>query len=249
VKIILKWTVIIMQNNFPQPQRVLVVSAHPDDPDFGAAGTIACWAAQGAEVTYVIVTDGSKGSAEPAMRAEELVRIREAEQRAAAEICGVKNVVFLQHEDGRVVNNTALRENIVRVIRKYRPDVMVTHDPTARIIDNSRLNHTDHRAVGDAALDAVFPLARDRLNFPEHEAEGLEPFKVLDIFLTPSNETNLVVDITDTIELKIKALQAHASQIGDPEKLAERVREWSAGNATGTSFQFAEKFRRVTLRG
>ena len=236
-------------NNFPQPERVLVISAHPDDPDFGAAGTAALFSDQGAKVTYAIITDGSKGSAEPDMTSEELVRIREAEQIAAARICGVEEVIFLGYEDGRVVNNLALRQDIVRLLRKHRPDVLITHDPTARIINNMRLNHTDHRAVGDAALDAVYPLARDRLNFLEHEAEGLEPHKVLDIFLTSTNETNLVVDITDYIDNKIQAILAHKSQIGEPEKLDERVRSWTARNAEGTSFQHAETFRRVQLPG
>lgn len=239
----------MIENNFPEPERVLVVSAHPDDPEFGAGGTVALFAGRGAVVTYAIVTDGSKGSSEPDMTSDELVRIREEEQRAAAAICGVKEVLFLGYEDGRVVNNTQLREDIVRLLRRYRPDVLITHDPTARIINNQRLNHTDHRAVGDAALDAVFPLARDRLNFPDHEAEGLEPHKVLDIFLTSTNDTNLTVDISDTIGKKIQALLEHKSQIGDPEQLTKRVHEWTAGNAQGTSFKYAEVFRRVQLPG
>ena len=239
----------MVENNFPEPERVLVISAHPDDPEFGAGGTVALFAGKGARVTYAIVTDGSKGSSEPNMTSEELVRIREQEQRAAAAVCGVEKVEFLGFEDGRVVNNTRLRQEIVRLLRTYRPDVLITHDPTARIINNQRLNHTDHRAVGDAALDAVFPLARDRLNFPEHEAQGLEPHKVLDIFLTFTNETNLTVDITGTVEQKIKALLEHKSQIGEPDKLTERVYEWTAGNARGTSFKYAEVFRRVQLPG
>ncbi|MFQ5617039.1 MAG: PIG-L deacetylase family protein, partial [Anaerolineales bacterium] len=170
----------LMENNYPQPERVLVISAHPDDPDFGAAGTVACWAKSGAKITYVIVTDGSKGSSEPDMTSKELIEIRETEQRAAAEVLGVAEVVFLGYEDGRAANTIELRRDLVRQIRLHRPDVLITHDPAARIINNRYINHPDHRAVGDAALDAVFPLARDRLNFPEHEAEGLEPFKALD---------------------------------------------------------------------
>ncbi len=236
------------ENNYPQPSRVLVISAHPDDPDFGAAGTVACWARQGAHIVYCIVTDGSKGSSEPDMTSEELVRIREAEQRAAARVLGVAEVVFLGYEDGRVANTVALRRDLVRQIRLHRPEVLITHDPTARILHNQYLNHPDHRAVGDAALDAVFPLARDRLNFPEHEAEGLQPHKVLDLFLTPTDQPNLVVDITAVMDLKIEALQKHTSQIGDPEALAKRLRERAASYAAGTSFQYAERFRRVQLQ-
>lgn len=238
-----------MKNNFPTPDRVLVIVAHPDDPEFPAAGTIAAWAKQGARVTYVIVTDGSKGSSEPGMTSEQLVELREGEQQAAADVLGVSEVVFLRYEDGRVVNTTDLKRDLVRQIRLHRPDVLITHDPTARIINNSRINHPDHRAVGDAALDAVFPIARDRLNFPEHEAEGLEPFKALDIFLTGTNEPTLTVDITDTIDLKIASLCEHKSQIGDPEALELRMREFAARSAEGTSFQYAERFRRVQLAG
>lgn len=235
-------------NNYPNPKKVLVVSAHPDDPDFGAAGTVVCWASQGAHVTYVIVTDGSKGSAEPDMTSQGLVQIREVEQRAAAAVLGVQEVVFMGFEDGRVSNTLELRKAIVRQIRLYRPDVLITHDPTTRILNNQYINHPDHRAVGDATLDAVFPLARDRLNFPEHEAEGLEPFNVLDLFLSFTNEPNLTVDITATVHLKIRALKEHASQIGDPQNLEDRIMERSARIAQGTSFQYAEQFRRVQLQ-
>lgn len=236
-------------NNFPSPERVLVIAAHPDDPEFPAGGIIAHWACQGARVTYVIVTDGSKGTSEPGLTSAQLVQMREAEQRAAAAALGVQEVIFLGYEDGRVINNTDLKRDLVRQIRLHRPDVLITHDPTARILNNQRINHPDHRAVGDAALDAVFPLARDRLNFPEHEAEGLEPYKVLDIFLTSTNEPNLTVDITATIDKKIAALLEHKSQFAEPEKLAERVREIAARNAAGASFHYGEIFRRVQLAG
>lgn len=236
-----------MENNFPNPKRVLVITAHPDDPEFGAAGTVALWAKQGAEITFVIVTDGSKGSSDPNMTRETLVKIREEEERAAAAILGVKNVVFLGYEDGAVTNNIQLRGDIVRQIRKYKPEVLITHDPTTRIFNNVSLNHPDHRAVGDTTLDAVYPLARDRLNFPEHEAEGIEPHKVLDIFLLFTNEPNTIVDITETIDLKIKSLQAHASQTGDPEELDKRLRERAHKVAQGTSFMYGEQFRRVVM--
>jgi len=238
-----------MENNFPKPERVLVITAHPDDPEFGAAGTVAYWAKQGAKVTFVIVTDGSKGSADPHMTRENLVNIRKEEECRAADILGVSEVIFLGYEDGTIQNTQALRRDIVRQIRIHKPDILITHDPTARIIDNNRLNHTDHRAVGDTTLDAVFPLARDRLNFPEHEEEGLEPHKVLDIFLLFTDEPNLVVDITNTIDLKIAALQAHQSQIGDPVALAERIQERCHRIAYGTSFMYGESFRRVVLGG
>lgn len=236
-----------MSNNFPKPERVLVIVAHPDDPEFGAAGTVALWAAQGAEVTYVIVTDGSKGSAEKEMTRQKLVALREQEQQAAADAVGVSNLVFLHQPDGEIENNDHLRELIVRQIRTYRPDVLVTHDPTARIVANQRLNHRDHRTVGDATLDAVFPLARDRLNYPSHEAEGLEPHKVLDVFLIFSDQPNYWVDITSTMDKKIQSLQAHASQIGHMEDLPENIRQRGRDVAEHVSFEYGETFRRVQL--
>jgi LmbE family N-acetylglucosaminyl deacetylase len=237
-----------MANNFPHPERVLVIVAHPDDPEFGVAGTCAVWAAQGAEVTYVIVTDGSKGSAEEDMTREKLIEVREAEQRQAAEAVGVSNLVFLRQPDGEVSNTYELREKLVRQIRKYKPDVIVTHDPSTRIFRDSYLNHRDHRVVGDTTLDAIFPLARDRLNFPEHEAEGLAPHKVLDVFLIFSDQPNYWVDITTTVEQKIKSLQAHKSQIGDLEELAKRIYERTQAVAEHVSFEYGEAFRRVQLR-
>ena len=236
-----------MKNNFPQPERVLVIVAHPDDPEFGAAGTVALWAAQGAEVTYVIVTDGSKGSAEKEMTRQKLVSLREQEQQKAADAVGVTNLVFLRQPDGEIENNDHLRELIVRQIRTYRPDVLLTHDPTARIVADQRLNHRDHRTVGDAALDAVFPLARDRLNYPTHEADGLEPHKVLDIFLIFSDQPNYWVDISSTIEKKIQSLQAHASQIGHMEDLPEAIRQRGRDVAARMSFEYGETFRRVQM--
>jgi LmbE family N-acetylglucosaminyl deacetylase len=235
-------------NNFPTPERVLVIVAHPDDPEFGAAGTVALWASQGAEVTYVIVTDGSKGSAEKDMTREKLVALREEEQRKAAEAVGVSNLVFLRQPDGEIENNEHLRELLVRQIRRLRPDVLITHDPTSRIVGGQYLNHRDHRTVGDAALDATFPLARDRLNFPEHEAEGLEPHKVLDVFLIFSDQPNYWVDISSTIDKKIKSLEAHKSQIAHMDDLPKRIRERGRLAAEHVSFEYGETFRRVQLQ-
>jgi LmbE family N-acetylglucosaminyl deacetylase len=230
------------------PERVLFIVAHPDDPEFGAGGTVARWVRGGAKVTYVIVTDGSKGSNDHEITSEELVRLRQAEQTAAANFLGVSDVVFLGYSDGQVYNTPELRRDLVRQIRLHRPDIVVTHDPTTRFVGDSYINHPDHRAVGDTALDAVFPLARDRFNFPEHEREGLEPHAVQNVLVRPTNEPNEWVDISETIELKIAALYEHRSQIGDPEGLAARIRERANKYAEGTPFTYAERFRRITLR-
>jgi LmbE family N-acetylglucosaminyl deacetylase len=229
-------------------KRVLFIVAHPDDPDFGAGGTTARWVCSGAQVTYVVVTDGAKGSQDPELDGDRLSQIRQAEQRAAAQMLGVSQVVFLGYPDGEVYNTPDLRRDLVRQIRLHRPDLVVTHDPTARFIGHTWINHPDHRAVGDTALDAVFPLARDRLNFPEHEREGLAPHKVLNVLLTPTNEPNEWVDISATLDLKISALWEHRSQIGDPKALAARIRQRAQDYAEGTPFVYAERFRRISLR-
>lgn len=236
-----------MSNNFPQPEKVMVIVAHPDDPEFGAAGIVAFWAKRGAEVVYVIVTDGSKGSAEKEMTREKLIALREKEQRAAADILGVSEIVFLDQPDGEIGNTYDLRELIVRQIRTHKPEVVITHDPTSRIINNAYFNHRDHRVVGDTVLDCVFPLARDRLNFPEHEAEGLETHNVLDVFLLFTDQPNYWVDISETVDLKVKALQQHKSQVGDPDALAERIIDSARQRAEHVSFEYAETFRRIQL--
>jgi LmbE family N-acetylglucosaminyl deacetylase len=234
-------------NDLLTPERVLFISAHPDDPDFGAGGTTALWVRSGAKVVYVIVTDGAKGSNDPELTGEQLARIRQDEQRAAAQRLGVSVVVFLGYPDGEVYNTPKLRCDLVRQVRLHRPDIVVTHDPTARFIGNSWINHPDHRAVGDAALDAVFPLARGRLNFPEHEREGLNPHKVLNVLMTPTNEPNEWLDISATLDVKIAALWEHRSQIGDPQVLEKRIRQRAQDYAEDTTFAFAERFRRLTL--
>jgi LmbE family N-acetylglucosaminyl deacetylase len=148
-----------------------------------------------------------------------------------------------------VYNTPALRRDLVRQIRLHRPDLVVTHDPTARFIGNVWINHPDHRAVGDTALDAIFPLARDRLSFPEQEREGLAPHRVLHVLLTPTNEPNVWVDISETLDLKIAALLEHRSQIEDPDGLAARIRQRAQDYAQGTPYTYVERFRRIALNG
>jgi LmbE family N-acetylglucosaminyl deacetylase len=235
------------KNNFPHPERVLVVSAHPDDPEFSAGGTVAHWVQSGAQATYVIVTDGSKGSTDPEMTSDKLVKMRQKEQRAAAKTIGVSEVVFLGYPDGETYNTPDLRRDITQQIRLHRPEIVITHDPTTRVAQNAYLNHPDHRAVGDTVLDAIYPIARDRLNYPEHEEQGLEPHKVLDIFLAGAKKPNMWVDITASIDKKIAALKQHRSQFEDMEEMEKRVRAFSRIRAQKVSFEYAEVFRRVQL--
>src|SRR5438552_11149437 len=202
-------------DRLPAPERVLVVAAHPDDIEFGAAGTVARWVDGGAEVRYLLVTRGDKGSDDPSVDPRELGERRTGEQRAAAAEIGVSGVDFLDEPDGQVEPSLPLRERITYAIRRFQPEIVMGHDPTVLFVNNEWVNHPDHRAVGTVVVDAVFPTARDPLNFPEHLAEGLEAWKVAELFLWSTNEANQLVDIGDTLERKIAALAHHGSQFRD----------------------------------
>jgi LmbE family N-acetylglucosaminyl deacetylase len=229
------------------PEHVLVLMAHPDDPEFAAGGLLAQWSRAGSQITYVIVTDGSTGSDDPEMTGPKLAAIRETEQRAAAGVLGVNEIIFLGYPDGGVFNTQALRRDLVRQIRKYRPDLVITHDPTARLIGDTRINHPDHLAVGDTALNAVFPLARDRLSFPELLEEGLEPHKVMTVYLGMTDQPNFIADISATFEIKISALKEHKTQIGDPAQLKGRLTAYSQEIAADHPFTLGEPYRRIFL--
>ena len=214
----------------PGPKRIAVMMAHPDDAEFVCAGAVARWASEGHHITYVLLTSGDKGSDDPAVTPEQLVATREAEQREACALLGVESVVFLRHPDALLVPDLALRRELVGVIRRLRPDVVVCQDPTVRWVDQSYLNHPDHRAAGEATLDAVYPAARDRMTFPELLAEGLEPHKVLEVYLAGAKDPDVWIDITACMDIKLAALRAHASQLGDwdPE---EMLRTWAREDA------------------
>ena len=229
-------------------ERVMVITAHPDDAEFTVAGTVARWVREGVTVIYVICTDGSRGSNDPKVRPEHLVAVRRVEQEAAARILGVEGVVFLGYEDGSLEPTLALRRDLSREIRRYRPDIVVCPDPTVRYYGDSYLNHPDHRAAGDAALDAVFPSACTRYIFPELLAEGLEPHKVREVYIRGALSPNLWVDISDTMELKVAALKEHESQVGCSHGWEERVRARDQQAAEGQDMTHAEPFRRIILR-
>jgi len=226
----------------------VVITAHPDDAEFTVAGTVARWVREGKTVVYVICTDGSRGSNDPQVRPEHLVAIRRAEQEAAARILGVEEIVFLGYEDGSLEPTLALRRDLTRAIRRYRPDIVVCPDPTVRYYGDTYLNHPDHRAAGDAALDAVFPSAGTRYIFPELLAEGLEPHKVREVYIRGAVSPNLWVDISDTIELKIAALKKHESQVSRVQGWEERVRVRTQQAAVGQDMTYAETFKRIILR-
>jgi len=231
----------------PTPDRVLVVAAHPDDIEFGAAGTVARWVAEGASVRYLLVTRGDKGSDDPDTDVPALVRLRETEQRAAAAELGVDGVDFLDEPDGQVEPSLALRERITYGIRSFRPEIVMTHDPTVLFVNNEWVNHPDHRAVGQATVDAVFPTARDPLNFRTHLDAGLGPWKVAELYLWSTNEANQLVDIGGTMERKVAALAHHASQFRAFDDVARWVRRRSEELGERAGYRAAEGFRRVTL--
>jgi LmbE family N-acetylglucosaminyl deacetylase len=196
-------------------ERALVVVAHPDDAEFGAGPTIALLARRGVRVDYVVTTDGGKGTEDPDVRPEQLAATRRAEQRAAADVLGVCDIVHFDYPDGYLTPSLDLRRDIVRQIRRYRPDLVLCQNPQRRLDHNPFIGHPDHLATGEATLAAVYPAARDRLNFPELIDEGLEPWKVRQVLLTGVEEPNLWLDVEETIETGVDALLAHASQIGD----------------------------------
>lgn len=234
------------QVNAEEPVRVLVVAAHPDDPEFACGGTSARWAAEGKDVYYLVCTRGNKGSSDPEMISERLIRIREEEQRAAAEVIGAREVTFLDFVDGELVPTFQFREAIVREIRRVRPRIVVTHDPMVMYTDG-HINHPDHRAVGTATIDSVYPTARDRLNYPEHERAGLLPHKVKEVYLWGASAPNVWVDISSSIDRKIDALRCHVSQVGNAEQLAERMRDRAKQVGEPQGIPLAEAFFRIEM--
>ena len=224
-------------------RRALVVAAHPDDPDFGAGGTAALWSNDGWEFYYLVCTNGAKGSNDPSITPERLVELRRQEQREAARRLGVKDVFFLDHEDGELAYSRELVGDIVRYIRLIKPYAVFTHDPESVIVRDSFINHVDHRTTGLAAVDAVYPAARDRLNFPEQIEEGLEPHNVKEIYIWTFDHTNFTVDISPVVETKIQALLEHRTQFGEGEEFLKFVRErWK-----DESGSYVERFRRVVM--
>ncbi len=219
----------------------MVLFAHPDDAEFMCGGTVALWAREGTDVHYVVITDGSAGSNEPGATREEIARVREREQRAAAEVLGVRSVTFLGFRDGELEVNLETRRAVTREVRRIRPDVVVAPDPSRLWSSNRRyVNHADHRAAGELALCAVMPDAPSRPQFPELLDEGLEPFEIPNLWLG-SEEPDTYVDITKTIEVKLEALTRHESQRGEASApwVRERARELGARGGV----EYAEGFR------
>lgn len=211
-------------------KRILVVMAHPDDCDFGAGGTIAQWTAKGIHVSYCIITNGDQGGEESGIPLEEMPKVRQKEQRDAGKALGVTEIQFLNHRDGWLIPTIELRKEIVREIRRAKPDRMVIQSPE-RNWDRIGASHPDHLAAGETAIQAVYPDARNPFAFTDLRAEGFEPWRVREVWVTGSPNPNHFVDITDTFDKKMAALHAHVSQTAHNKELENMVRGWGERNA------------------
>jgi LmbE family N-acetylglucosaminyl deacetylase len=233
------------------PKVVLVVVAHPDDIEFCVGGSVARWIREGAEVSYLVLTDGSIGSQDRAAKGHLVAAARQDEQRRAARSLGVQDTFFCDYQDCALDPRNNVKRDIVRVIRKVRPDTVITFDPTmVYSLSRGEINHTDHRAAGQATLDAIFPLARDYHSFPElTDKEKLEPHKVTDVLLINYDSANYYIDITDFLEAKLAALAEHQSQFNDVDGVKALVREYaqSTAQASQTGADYAEGFIRLTM--
>jgi LmbE family N-acetylglucosaminyl deacetylase len=221
---------------------IMIVSPHPDDSEFGVSGSVARWVKEGKKVVYLICTDGSKGSSDYTVRPEELAKTRKKEQQAAADLLGVKEVIFLGYEDQTLEDTAEFRKDIVRWIRTFQPETLVTADPYRRYVW-----HRDHRITGQVVLDAAFPFARDHLAYPDLFKAGLMPHKVKDILLWASEDPNYFSDITDTFNTKLAALRCHQSQVGGHqfESVEQWLRQRAEDSARDQDFDLAEAFHRV----
>lgn len=220
--------------------RVMVIAAHPDDPEFGCAGTVVKWAQAGKKITYVLLTSGDKGSHDPDLRPGRLAGLREEEQLAAARELGVEQVIFLRHPDGLLENTLELRRQLSNLIRQHKPHILVTIDPWRRY-----QLHPDHRAAGQAALDAMYA-AREWGIFPEQLVNDMEPWHVREAYLFWTDSADYWEDISESIETRISALARHSSQVGlKMEELAKRIRNWTHEMGEEAGHEHAEAFKRL----
>jgi LmbE family N-acetylglucosaminyl deacetylase len=223
---------------------VMVVTPHPDDAEFGVAGTVARWSRDGKEVVYVVCTNGDKGTSDLSLNPEDLAKIREEEQLAASQLLGVREVIFLRHPDQGLEDTPEFRKEIVRLIRIFKPTTVVTADPYRRYVW-----HRDHRITGQVTLDAVFPYARDFHAYPDLVKEGLQPHKVREILFWASEDVNFHSDVTDTFDLKLAALRCHKSQVGQipPKELEKRLKERLRMIDDGKNSKLMEGFHREEI--
>ena len=237
-------------NNEYTPKIAMSIHAHPDDQEFSVGGTLAKWARAGCEIISVIVTSGDSGSNDPAKdgsHKQELAELREKEQLAANAVLGIKQTIFLHYPDGELEPTIALRKDLTRLIRQYKPDTVATGNPEAWFYGDEYVNHPDHRAAAQAACEAVFPSAGTRLIFTDLLAAGYEPHDVRRLYIHGTEKPNTWVDITDTMDLKVQALQQHVSQI-DPNEVGKWMTEWAEEDGKDHGMKYAESFRVMILR-
>ena len=235
------------QDHTWRPGRFMLIVAHPDDSDFGPAATAARWIDAGSAGWLVCCTSGDQGGEDPFADPLELARVREREQRAAADVIGYEGVTFLHQPDGALVNDLALREQLVREIRTFKPDAVLCTDPQAIFYRGGGVNHTDHRAAGIAAVDAVYPAARNPMAFPALARGGLDKHVVRRLYLFWSEQPDTWIDVTATLDRKIAALAEHKSQIREPAKLEERIRAWAAEEGEPIGAAAAEALRLIVI--
>jgi LmbE family N-acetylglucosaminyl deacetylase len=230
-------------------ERIMVITAHPDDMEFMCGGTVAKHARQGAEITLLILTNGDKGGHDPALTAEMLDGIRKQEQDRAAAVLGVKRVIFFDVPDGDLIPSLEMRKKVVAELRRYRPEAVFTLDPTTYFMREAYINHADHKAAGEIALNALFPAVGNQRYHAELLDEGLEPHTVHHIFLCGTNSPNYEVDISDVIDVKLAAIRCHASQIPDFDRMVEgfKRRQMAAGEDGRDVYR--EEFRHLQIRG
>ena len=232
------------------PRRAMSIYAHPDDQEFSIGGTLAKWSGAGSEIISVVITSGDSGSNDPSKdgsHKKELAELREQEQLAANGVLGVKETIFLRYADGELEPTIALRKDLTRLIRQYKPDTVLTGNPEAWFYGDEYVNHPDHRAAAQAACTAVFPSAGTRLMFTDLLEAGYEPHEVRRLYIHGTDKVNTWVDITGTLELKIKALQQHASQV-NVDEVEKWMREWAADEAKGQEMKYAEAYKVMILK-
>ncbi|MFN8491845.1 MAG: PIG-L deacetylase family protein [Caldilineaceae bacterium] len=232
-----------MQPDWANVKRALVIMAHPDDPDFTCSGTAIQMARQGIEVTYMILTNGDKGNHNPEITRNQLIAMRKIEQRAAADICGVKHVLFMGEEDGFLRPTPEIRKRVTREIRRIRPELVIITDPERYLVGDGYINHPDHRNAGLVALEAIFPAADNMMFYPDMADEGYLPHKISQMYVFGHRDTSVRIDITEDVDTKIKAILCHKTQISNPEEAPTRWRErWGEKQADG-AVRYFEQFK------
>jgi LmbE family N-acetylglucosaminyl deacetylase len=228
-------------------KEILIILAHPDDPEFFLGGTIARWIEAGHVVRYVLLTQGDKGAKDENLTALDVTRIRISEQQNAAEFLGVESVDFMDYEDGYIVPDLEMRKKVVRSIRKYRPQILVTCDPSNLFPNSHYINHPDHRYAGQVVVDAAFPAAGNHFFFMDLLEEGYAPHEVEEVWMSLTSQPNVILDVTEYWQVKLDALKQHASQIGDPDAFEEHMKERMNEDEDG-GLKFEEQFRRIKFR-